>query len=361
MPYLDRHLALPLLAHLAEQDPPLFPPDDIHKAQYQLAKGTNLIDYAEQLASQVKHLPDVSEADFPNFDQLRQSAIEKTEALQQSAAPVLRVIEDPAVVDRLKGAVDKLRNMDLLEKEYGLTLEQVNALYHYGHYQYSYGDYQGAASYLYHFLILSPSVDLNLSAHWGKLLSNILSGDWEAALSELKDLREIIDAPLTEEQAKPSAQLQARSWLLHWGLFIFFNHPNGRTALLDLFFAPAYLNALQTTSPHLIRYLVAAAILTHRSTSFKPQLGGRTIWNPLAEVTKIVLLEAHHYTDPITGFLSDLYGEFDFESAQEKLKEARGVVENDFFLGNFVDEFVEGARWLVSEVYCKIHNRIDIG
>jgi hypothetical protein len=42
--------------------------------------------------------------------------------LQESAAPVLRVIEDPAVVDRLKGAVDKLRNMDLLEREYKVSL-----------------------------------------------------------------------------------------------------------------------------------------------------------------------------------------------------------------------------------------------
>lgn len=360
IPYLDRHLALPLLNHLTELDPPVFDLNQVQKAQYDLAKGTNMIDYAEQLGQQVKAAG--GQVDDIDFESLRKQAMEKTSSLQASVAPVLRVIEDPAVVDRLKGAVDKLRNMDLLEKEYGLTLDQVNALYHYGHYQYTYGDYPGAASFLYHFLILSPSVDLNLSAHWGKLLSNILCTEWDAALAEVKDLKEIIDNPQTQESAKPSNQLQARSWLLHWGLFVFFNHEQGRTALLDIFLSPAYLNTLQTQCPHLARYLVAASILTHRtlSQSVKITLGGRTMRSPIQEITKILLMEQHHYSDPITEFLTCLYGEFDFEKAQEKLAVAKGVVEQDWFLEGFVDEFMEGARWLVSEVYCKIHRRIDI-
>lgn len=42
--YLDRHLSFPLLAHLAESE--LFPAKDIQSAQYELAKGTNMFDYA---------------------------------------------------------------------------------------------------------------------------------------------------------------------------------------------------------------------------------------------------------------------------------------------------------------------------
>lgn len=242
-----------------------------------------------------------------------------------------------------------------------MTVDQVNALYHYGHYQYSYGDYTGSASYLYHFLILSPSHDLTLSAHWGKLLSNILCGDWSSALQEVHDLREIIDSPQTAETAKPSVQLQARTWLLYWGLFVFFNHEDGRTALLDLFFSPAYLNTIQTTCPHLLRYLVAASILTNRRAgATKTAVGNRTIRDPIKEATKIVLMEEYRYEDPITGFVKDLYGDFDFEGAQERLRSAKDVLENDFFLNGFVDEIFDSARWLISEVYCRIHRRIDI-
>jgi translation initiation factor 3 subunit E len=47
---LDRHLAIPLLDHLAETD--LFQPQQILKAQYELVKETNMVDYVESLYSQ---------------------------------------------------------------------------------------------------------------------------------------------------------------------------------------------------------------------------------------------------------------------------------------------------------------------
>lgn len=47
IPYLDRHLAFPLLTHLYENE--TFPVEEITKAQYELAKGTNMIDYAVSL------------------------------------------------------------------------------------------------------------------------------------------------------------------------------------------------------------------------------------------------------------------------------------------------------------------------
>lgn len=55
-----------------------------------------------------------------DFAALREETMQKNEQLQKSAAPVLKVIENPEVVDRLKGAVDKQRNMELLQKEYNV-------------------------------------------------------------------------------------------------------------------------------------------------------------------------------------------------------------------------------------------------
>ena len=57
--------------------------------------------------------------------------------------------------------------------------------------------------------------------------------NWDAALDDLTRLKDIIDAntfaPLLQ-------QLQQRTWLMHWALFVFFNHDNGRNAIIDLFF-----------------------------------------------------------------------------------------------------------------------------
>jgi translation initiation factor 3 subunit E len=51
IPYLDRHLAFPLLTHLAETT--LFPVEQIIKAQYELTNGTNMVDYSVNLFEQL--------------------------------------------------------------------------------------------------------------------------------------------------------------------------------------------------------------------------------------------------------------------------------------------------------------------
>ena len=51
IPYLDRHLAFPLLTHLAETT--LFPEEQIIKAQYELTNGTNMVDYSVNLFEQL--------------------------------------------------------------------------------------------------------------------------------------------------------------------------------------------------------------------------------------------------------------------------------------------------------------------
>ena len=70
--------------------------------------------------------------------------------------------------------------------------------------------------------------------------------------------------------------------------------------------------------------------------------------------------EGYEYNDPITEFIKALYVDFDFEEAQKKLREAEEVLKGDFFLSAAADAFVEAARHLISESYCKIHQRIDI-
>lgn len=51
IPYLDRHLVFPLLTHLHECG--LFAPEQVAGAQYELAKGTNMVDYIVSLYEQL--------------------------------------------------------------------------------------------------------------------------------------------------------------------------------------------------------------------------------------------------------------------------------------------------------------------
>ncbi|EPQ26153.1 uncharacterized protein PFL1_06361 [Pseudozyma flocculosa PF-1] len=387
LPYLDRHLGLPLLSHLGTTG--LFAEADIIKAQYELAKHTSMVDYALQLHEQA--YPDQSAP--AELEKQRDNAIALNEKLGSEVDQVLNVIEDPNVVSALKQ--DKAQNLQWLEENYKLTVDQINALYRYGYFQFSCGNYGDASSYLYHFRVLSTDPVLTMSSHWGKLASDILTGEWDRALEELKLLREQIDssaAHVTSTYNRPSTStstasptddltqeglLKKRSWLLHWALFVFFNHPAGREQLVEMFLSPVYLNTIQTSCWWLLRYLVAALVMTRRTTrvymvqqptsssmlaSAASGVSKVTPQQALKDIVRIVDTEFYRVggKDPIVDFLIKLFVDFDFEAAQQELGQAEKVAANDFFLGEFKDEFVEASRYVVSEAYCKIHQKVDI-
>lgn len=52
---------------------------------------------------------------------------------------------------------------------------------------------------------------------------------------------------------------------------------------------------------------------------------------------------------------------FDFDKAQVALRECEKVLVGDFFLCSVAQEFLETARLLVFETYCRIHQTIDLG
>ena len=184
------------------------------------------------------------------------------------------------------------------------------------------------------------------SSLWGKLAAEILAGNWDAALEDLNRLREAIEA---KASATPLQQLQYRSWLVHWSLFVFFYHPNaerGRNAIVDLLLNDRYLCAVQTNCPHVLRYLTAAVICNKRRR------------NVLKELVKVIQQERG--ADPVTKFLECLYVDFDFDQAQKQLLECEKVLEADYFLHGMREEFLENARVFIFETYCRSHQKIDI-
>lgn len=171
-------------------------------------------------------------------------------------------------------------------------------------------------------------------------------------MEEIKKLQESIDSRLF---ANPLAQLQHRTWLIHWSLFPFFNFDGAKDTLTDMFFSPTYINTIQTNCPWILRYL-AAAVITNRNRN----RNSNQYQKQLKDLVRIVRQEGYEYRDPVTDFIKALYIDFDFEEAQKKLSETEEILKNDFFLLGTADVFVDSARHLISESYCKIHQRIDI-
>lgn len=182
--------------------------------------------------------------------------------------------------------------LNFLQKNFGIERSIVDALYSFARYVYDCGDYSRAATNLglYRALVSRffktklifniqiktktvqvPNSDKNMmSCLWGKLASEILMQRWDDAYDDLNQLKEAIEI---NNLRLPLESLHQRTWFIHWSLFVYFNHPKGRDDLVQLFLGSptsttnqtnVYLNTLQTTSPHLLRYLSAAVIINPR-------------------------------------------------------------------------------------------------
>ncbi|ORX53681.1 eukaryotic translation initiation factor 3, subunit 6 [Hesseltinella vesiculosa] len=337
IPFLDRHLIYPLLSFLELNE--VYNVDDLLKAQYELVADTNMVDFIIESYKKINKTDQVPK----ELNEKREKVLAQLEDMQVKAQKVMSVLEQPEVVAALRQ--DNGQNLEDLKKSYNITEEMIDVLYEFGQLQYSCGRYGGAADMLYHFRVLSNDHGRCLSASWGKMAAEILEGNWDAALEEIQYLREIIDQ---KNFTAPLQQLQQRTWLIHWSLFVFFNHPKGRDGIVDLFFAPAYLNTIQTTCPWILRYLATAVVVNRRRKT------------QMKELVKIIEQEGYEYRDPVTEFIEALFIKFDFEDAQKKLKECEYVLSHDFFLAATEEDFMENARQFISETYCRIHQKINI-
>ncbi|KAF2144612.1 uncharacterized protein K452DRAFT_245605 [Aplosporella prunicola CBS 121167] len=344
IPNLDRHLVFPLIQFVAGPEEEQSEQDK--KLKYELLKPTNMTDYVGSLHADINGLADPA----PEFADKREEVLKKREQFEEDTSKILSLLDDESVVNNLRS--DKVANLNYLKDNHGVTNEMVDALYDFGQFQYSCGDYDRASELLYRFRVLSTDNDKCADATWGKLASNILTTDWETAMEEVQKVKDNIDARLFNN---PLAQLNHRTWLIHWSLFPFFNHEPARDTLTELFFSPAYINTIQTACPWVLRYLTAA-VITNRTRSRTSNQYQRQ----LKDLIRIVKQEGYEYHDPLTDFVKALYIDFDFEEAQKKLGETEEVLRRDFFLAAAADAFVDSARHLISESYCKIHQRIDI-
>lgn len=349
-PFMDLHMMFPLINFLEEQS--LYAQQDLLKTKIDLLRPTNMVDYTIDL---VKELEGEGSSQLEQLAAQRQEVLDSSAGILEACQPLLTLVEDQELLAKLMDE-DKF-NLEYLGAPDDPNLEPVTqdvltAFYHFGKWQYECGNYAATADYMYYFRMLEPNSDLSVKALWGKLASEILAQKWETAVEDLNELKGIIDE--RDEATNKSAnhhleQLQLRSWLLHWSLFIFWNHPDGRSLIIEFFFAQKYLNAIQTNCPWLLRYLTTA-VITNKAQRRKV----------LKQLVRVIQQEQYTYRDPITEFLECLYVNFDFEGAQDKLAECEKVLASDYFLTFCQEDFLENARLFIFETYCRIHTKIDV-
>lgn len=351
-PFLDVHLVFPLLEFLSSTG--IYDEHELLQEKLNLLNHTTMVDFAIDIYKTLTPEPDPPQ----NLVDKRRRVVEELGQLKEQAEAVVQLIVSDEVQNLIATSRDNKALFDSLHRDHGLTQEMVDLLYKYAKCNYDCGNYSMAGQFLSsHRLFISPSDKNYLNSLWGKLACEILMQEWEKALEDFNKLKDYIDS---NPFASALESLQQRTWLIHWSLFIYFNHADGRDMLIDLFLSkPAgqfhkqssnqpYLNAAQTICPHILRYLTAAVITNRRRKEL------------VKELVRVIQQESYSYRDPITEFVECLCVHYDFDGAQKKLKECSDVFNNDFFLVALQDSFIENARLFVFEIFCQIHECISI-
>ena len=343
--HLDRHLMFPLLYFLSEKD--VYPREKVMEGMLALAKQTNMTDWALELHAKLHGdtSADAEESakEVEAMRARRKVILDRVRRAERDAERIVRFLSDAQLVSEL--GPDREANLMLLRGKFGILEEDVDALYAFALVQFECGNYAFAGEFMDQFRQLSMNVEKLMSATWGRLASAIMTHDFDCAMEELMRLKEYID---NAQYPSHEVQLMHRTWLLHWSLFVFFNHANGRNAIIDLFLQERYVHTIETTCPHLVRYLAAVVICNKRRR------------NLLKDVVRLIRADRARYEDPVTQFLEHLCIDYDFEAAQEKLAESEELMSRDFFLASCRDDFVENGRLFLFEAFCRVHKVIDI-
>jgi translation initiation factor 3 subunit E len=328
----------------------MYDKSQVLKAELDILQKTKMLDTVIDVYQVVN-----KEAPLQELTNQKDAIKQQIDQLVTSCGPLFDILKDEQAVKNLRSS-----NEFTLANLQGVDASMLDSLYTLAKLKFETGQYEDAAALLDDVKLLylgennTVASEKAYRAAWGKLAAEILSAlksnntqsQWDAAWDDLHELKDLIDN--TRQFESPLQQLEHRTWWIHWSLFVFWNHPNGRNGIIDQFFQDKYVSSIQNSSSWILRYLAVAVVINKKRRS------------QLKELVKVIEQEAYTYTDPILRFLANLYIKVDFESAQSELANCAIVMQNDYFLNTFTSDFLENARIFIFESYVRIHRVIDL-
>ncbi|KAI9224108.1 hypothetical protein BC828DRAFT_374294 [Blastocladiella britannica] len=328
--YLDPQLLVPVLEHLA--DAGVHPKKDVLAQLYHvLESSTTQADKAVAVAAAIK----AAGGKAPNTAALKARAETAAAALAEPSPAV------NAIVDALSGASSEQLRTDRSTlaawvcDQCQCEAADIDAVYAHGRAHYAAGNFKEAATILDLYRRVCTNSEQYLAAQWGRLAAHILAGEDQTALEFSGRVRDAIEnAPL----ASQSHTLQQRLWLLHWSLFVYFrsSFDGALDKAMETLTHPTNTNVIETAAPHLLRYVVAASVLT----SYKNT----------RDIARYAAQERYRVSDPLCAVYEHLFNNVDLDAVATALAAAELTVRADYFLAPHADAIMAGLRKQVLQV-----------
>ena len=203
--------------------------------------------------------------------------------------------------------------------------------------------------------------DVKLNMMWGRLSALVCAtasdsssvDDLDSKLAEaVLECRDAIesDTSITEQQKK----LRQRVWLCHWAPFLFGHGQKSLDALWSLFSHSAYLNAIQTTCPYLLRYHIAVALMKF------PMLDVEVRQSRLNDLVKLLALEQAQYSEPLSAILLTMLSDCNFDQVPALFSSCKQLIDSDFFLVECKHELTVSLEDIVLRTFAKIYSEHDL-
>ncbi|KAJ2990974.1 Eukaryotic translation initiation factor 3 subunit E [Globomyces sp. JEL0801] len=327
--FLEPQMLLSILDFQANNSD--FQKNDVLKQKLEVLKTTHLLELRNQVHKQL------NSKDLPNLKELQKELSSKKKDWDIKFEKISKFIQNPNTLQQIK--------QNPIAFKQSIDPSILTDLYDYALFQYSVGEYKVTSEALYHYRILSNDTKQIFSSLWGKIASEILLKNWDVAFEDLYILKDLLDSSSEDQKVL----VHNRSWLLHWSLVIFFNHPKGKDAFLDLCLLPNYLNAIQTVCPWILRYVTAAMIMSSKKYRYQ-----------LKDLIVILSQEIHQYCDPLINLIQSLAINFDFNEAIKNLKDCVEFVKKDYYLVKDSEPLLESCRVYFFEHYCRIHQTVTL-
>ncbi|KAJ1503599.1 Eukaryotic translation initiation factor 3 subunit E [Coelomomyces lativittatus] len=242
---------------------------------------------------------------------------------------------------------DRVFNANLIVTKAKLPLESLHKLYELGQLNYNMGKYKLSYQFFQSYLLVCSDPARYLATMWGLLAGFILDGNYLDASEQIVKLSTII-----ESTSFPSAShaLMQRCWLLHWSLFVYFNHEIqvdvGLPLFLEFFLKPNHLNAIETECPWLLRYMIVASSITGQH--------GETLAKSASQQ------KYHAHYDPFVAFLEALLIDVNLEKVAVHLQEIQRSISEDSFLFPIQSIVLfHLKKWVFNEI-ASFYSRITI-